>query len=181
MNEGVALTTPFLPNNSAFTKNIINEFFPAASPSVISLLENKFYPAAANSTDLLAQIDRARNLVTESLFTCNANYLARAFENDAYMYVFSVPPSWHAQDLTYTFFNGPDAGPVENATLALIMQAYFTNFAMTGNPNGVGVPAFPNYGASGGLTQDLNLTFVEQIPDYLQNERCVWWQKGLYY
>ncbi|KAE9363396.1 alpha/beta-hydrolase, partial [Stipitochalara longipes BDJ] len=181
VNEGVALTTPFLPNNTAFTKNIINEFFPAASPAVISLLENTFYPAPANSTDVLAQIDRARNLVTESLFTCNANYLARAFENSAYEYVFSVPPSWHAQDLTYTFFNGPDAGPVENATLALIMQAYFTNFATTGNPNGAGVPTFPNYGATRGLTQNLNLTFVDQIPDYLQNERCVWWQKGLYY
>ncbi|KAN0104095.1 alpha/beta-hydrolase [Hyaloscypha variabilis] len=181
VNEGFALTTPYLPNNTAFTENIINLFFPAASPSVISLLENTFYPAPSDPTDVLGQINRARNLITESLFTCNANYLARAFEDAAYMYVFSVPPSWHAQDLTYTFFNGPDAGPVENATLALTMQAYFTNFAQTGNPNGAGVPAFPDYGTSGAYTQDLNLTFIGQIPDYLQNERCVWWQKGLYY
>jgi cholinesterase len=180
VNEGVALTTPFLPNDEAFKENIILVSFNDASNDTINLLMNTYYPAPADGqNDVLGQITRGRGLLTEALFTCNANYVMRAFGANSYGYVFSAPPSIHAQDLTYTFFNGPDAGPVENATLALIMQDYFTNFAITGNPNGPGLPYFLDY--SGGMTQKFNLTFINQIPDYLQNERCLWWQKALYY
>ena len=59
------------------------------------------------------------------------------------------------------------------------MQRYFTNFVETGNPNGKGVPYFPQYG-SGSVCQDLNLTFVGQMKDDAANARCTWWQKGLY-
>jgi cholinesterase len=162
------------------TDCIILVSFNDASNDTINLLMNTYYPAPADGqNDVLGQITRGRDLVTEALFTCNANYVMRAFGANSYGYVFSAPPSIHAQDLTYTFFNGPDAGPVENATLALIMEDYFTNFAITGNPNGPGLPYFPDY--SGGMTQKFNLTFINQIPDYLQNERCLWWQKALYY
>jgi cholinesterase len=180
VNEGASLTTPFLPNDEAFKENIVLVSFNDASNDKINLLMNIYYPAPSDGqNDVLGQITRGRDLVTEALFTCNANYVMRAFGANSYGYVFSVPPSIHAQDLTYTFFNGLDAGLVENATLALIMQDYFTNFAITGNPNGPGLPYFPDY--SGGMTQNLNLTFINQIPDYLQNERYLWWQKALYY
>jgi cholinesterase len=183
VNEGFALTTPFLPNDEAFKENIILVSFNDASNDTIDLLMNTYYPAPADGQyDLLGQIARGRDLVTEALFTCNANYITRAFGANSYSYVFSVPPSIHAQDLPYTFFNGPAppvGGSVENATLALIMQDYFTNFAITGDPNGPELPYFPDY--SGGMSQNLNLTFIDQIPDYLANERCLWWQKALYY
>jgi carboxylesterase type B len=182
VNEGYALTTPFLPNDEAFKDNIILVSFNDASNDTIDLLMNTYYPAPPDGQfDLLGQIARGRDLVTEALFTCNANYITRAFGANAYSYVFSVPPSIHAQDLPYTFFNGPEpvGDSVENATLALIMQDYFTNFAITGDPNGPSLPYFPDY--SGGMSQNLNLTFIDQIPDYLTNERCLWWQKALYY
>lgn len=180
INEGIVFTSPFLPNDEAFKENVILVSFNDINNDTIDLLMNTYYPPPSDGeTDVLGQIVRGDDLVTEALFACNANYISRAFEVNAYSYVFTVPPSTHGLDITYTFFNGPDSGTVENATLALIMQDYFTNFAITGNPNGPGLPYFPNY--SGGVTLNLNLTFINEIPDYLQNERCLWWQKALYY
>lgn len=179
INEGFALTTPFLPNDEAFKENIILVSFSYTSNATIDLLMNTYYPVPVDGQyDLLAQITHGRDLVTEALFNCNASYISRAFGVKSYSYLFSVPPSINAQDLTYTFFNGPDFEPVQNATLALVMQNYFMNFAITGNPNGHGLPHFPN--SSCGMTQNLNLTLINQVPDYLNNERCLWWQKALY-
>lgn len=61
------------------------------------------------------------------------------------------------------------------------MQAYITEFAVTGNPNGrQGVPEFPVYGEESNLL-DLNVTGIKVVTDDTDNERCNWWQKALYF
>lgn len=60
------------------------------------------------------------------------------------------------------------------------MQKYFTNFVMKSNPNGPGLPHFQTYGEDT-ISLDLNLTSIGPIKDDTANERCYWWQKGLYY
>jgi len=66
-----------------------------------------------------------------------------------------------------------------NDTVAIILQRYITNFAEAGTPNGPGAPNFPLYGAQSTL-QNLNQTFINQIPDPTANERCAYLQKGLF-
>jgi cholinesterase len=92
-----------------------------------------------------------------------------------------VPPALHGDDNPYTFYEGP-AAAVVNDTLALTMQAYWTNFVMKGNPNGAGLPNFPNFGATGKLL-DLNQIFIVPIADDLRGSKahCDRWAKGLYY
>jgi carboxylesterase type B len=117
-------------------------------------------------------------MITEAFFTCSTNMLARAYNNSVFNYIFSVPPSLHGDDVYYTYYNGPSLH-VQNETLAVIMQRYFTSFVMTGNPNAAGLPTFPKYG-TGATVQNLNLTTIAPIKDNVANERCLWWQKGLY-
>lgn len=117
-------------------------------------------------------------MITEAFFTCSTNYLARAYSNKTYNYYFTVPPALHGDDIAYTYFNGP-AADVKNDTLAVTMQEYFTNFAITGNPNGRGVPEFPQYGENSTVL-NLNITSIGPMKDNAANKRCLWWQKGLY-
>ena len=67
------------------------------------------------------------------------------------MYQFEVPPALHGSDIEYTFWNGQPSNlwatmaPLV-APLAPVLQGYITNFAMTGNPNGMELPQFPTDG-----------------------------------
>jgi carboxylesterase type B len=65
--------------------------------------------------------------------------------------------------------------------IAGAMQAYITEFAISGNPNGrKGVPPFPLYG-EGSEMLDLNVTGIKVMKDDTDNVRCDWWQKALYF
>ena len=93
-----------------------------------------------------------------------ARFSARAFTaigEPAYIFLFNYVPSsmkeWmpygpgHGTDISYAFDNlgarggfGPPPSPTaEDKEVARIMNAYWINFAKTGNPNGVGLPNWP--------------------------------------
>jgi len=54
----------------------------------------------------------------------------------------------HAAEISYVFGNfgdpGGEPGP-EDLALSNLMQSYWINFAETGNPNGSGLPHWPNF------------------------------------
>lgn len=80
--------------------------------------------------------------------------------------------------MPYTYYNGPSAR-VGNETVALTLQTYLTQLAVTGQPNAKGVPEFPLYGD--GLMLDIGSEGFNAIQDTQINQRCQWWQKALYY
>ncbi|KAF8854312.1 alpha/beta-hydrolase [Acephala macrosclerotiorum] len=182
-DEGLFFTSPFLPDGDeeTFKKNVILVSFPDAdATNASSYILNTLYPPVFDgSQGYTNEIARADYIVSEALFACNAEYLARAFGTQAYAYDFSVPPALHGQDVPYTFYEGPSTA-VLNGSLALIMQDYFTNFVINGSPNGAGLVNFPNYG-SGKLLLDFFTDAVTLVTDFLDNDRCTWWQKALYY
>ena len=61
--------------------------------------------------------------------------------------------AFHSNEIEYVFGNlDSRAGAVwrpEDYKLSELMQAYWTNFAKTGNPSGAGVPNWPAYDAAG--------------------------------
>lgn len=180
-DEGLGFISPFIANETTFKQNVILVSFPDADTNnatgyISDVLYPPIFDGSQNYTD---QIGRADAIVSEALFACNANYLARAFGNNAYSYRFSVPPALHGDDISYTFYEGP-ATSVQNDTLALIMQDYITNFAINGDPNGPNLTTFPAYGTAQKVL-DLNLTTIGVLDDNLANERCYWWQKALYF
>ena len=183
VDEGLFFTSPFVFTESTWRKNIVEVSFPDSPiDGREDYIANTLYPAVYDGTyGYTDPIARGVYLVSEALFQCNAEYLAQAYKSSAYAYLFSIPPALHGDDVPYTFFEGT-AASVKNNTVALTMQAYWTNFVMTGNPNGAGLPNFPNFGATGQLL-DINQTFIVPIADDLSGSkgRCDYWQKGLYY
>lgn len=66
------------------------------------------------------------------------------------------PSATHGTEVAYVFGNlAPiGTGPVSPQDLAVsdTMQSYWTNFAQSGNPNGTGVPQWPQYAGAGSQT-----------------------------
>lgn len=110
--------------------------------------------------------------------SCNTYYLDLAFQNRTHGYQFSAPPALHGQDVPYTFFNGPNSLVISDLT-AIALQEYITSFAIKGTPSGPQLPLFPLYG-NGSQIVDLGAQSITEIMDPVANERCRWWQKGLY-
>jgi hypothetical protein len=114
------------------------------------------YDGSRNYTN---PFDRGSLFIGEFIIACNARYLVKAFST-ANEYLFSVPPGYHGMDVPYTYFTSSNDA-VSNNTLAQILQRYITNFAKTGDPNANSAPNFPKY--ANGITQNLNLTFINQV------------------
>ena len=81
---------------------------------------------------------------------------------DVYFYLFSEPStienlrSCHAVDLPYTFNVGDHIVPNPNQTLVKQVQASWTAFATTGNPNNEFIPHWEKYSADNRQTMELN-------------------------
>jgi cholinesterase len=162
---------------------------PAIQDSVVNYVAATLYPPPDNSshskTATIGYTDAAgRNELSSSevSFTCNSNYLARAFSaihHQTYAYQFSIPPAYHGEDVPYVYFNGPNPRVI-NDTIALALQTYYTQFAITGQPNLRGFQHFEEYGPEAKIL-NLNITGVEMIHDPTDNLRCRWWQEALYF
>ena len=178
-DEGLIFSNPAVTNNTAYDQ-LLTTNFPDISPSVASYVENVLYPPDfSGKYGYTDQIGREVLTVADASFTCTSNYLDRAFGNQTYAYLFSVPPALHGQDIPYTFFNGPNTAVKSDAT-AKALQAYITSFAETGVPSGPGIPKFPLYGNNSEIL-NINATSITEMMDDTANARCLWWQKGLYY
>lgn len=181
-DEASEFTSPYVNTTETFNQNVLQVSFPNINGyNTASYVMDTLYPPIYDgSHGYESNFTRATSLVSDALFQCNANYLARAFGAAGYAYQFSVNPARHGDDITYTFYEGP-ADSVANDTLALAMQDIFTNFVISGNPNRVGseLPYFPDY-SQGNLLYNFNKTLIATTPDDLNNDRCRWWQKALY-
>ncbi len=125
---------------------------------------------------------RTANTLADLGISCNTNYLGRAYGNNTYNYLFSVPPALHGQDVPFTFFNGPNP-LVSSAPVAVALQNYITSFAMSGSPNEEGVPVFNLYGPENevqSLNGNATAAQIQEVQDPSANGRCAWWQQGLY-
>lgn len=187
IDEGLEFMDPWAQTNARFEEDL-RIYEPTITDDSVNYISNVLYPQKYDGSVGASVVGfpngyktptgRMDLLITEAFFTCNTNWMMRAFNNQYWSYIFTVPPSLHGIDIVYTYYNGPTASVV-NDTLAEIMQKYITNFVEGGNPNGPDVPYFPRYGSEH-TCLNLNQTFIGTIPDNAANERCDWWQKGLY-
>ncbi|EKD18586.1 uncharacterized protein L3040_005955 [Drepanopeziza brunnea f. sp. 'multigermtubi'] len=206
LEEGLIFTSPFVFTPETFSQNVVDVSFPDADRTNASdYILNTLYPDVLDgSLGYTNPVSRGAAIVSEALFSCNAQYLSKAFSSlqkpggeapgpgpgeggRVWSYLFSVPPALHGDDVMYTFYEGP-AAAVKNDTLAVMMQRYFMNFVAGGDPNGEGLPAFGTYSSEGtaveaggvGMLMEFGLNRTEMRVDNLPAERCGWWQQALY-
>lgn len=179
-NEAPVFTPPFVKDDKSVAA-FISEATPGAQQEAVDYVIKTLYPAVYDGTyPYTSPIYRTFLIWSESIFTCNTHYLAKAYGNKTYNYQFEVFPAFHASDVPYTFYNGQGTNLSQFlvAPTAEALQGYITNFAKTGNPNGPGLPVFPMQN-SNATEQGLNATYVQTQRDPTSNYRCDWWQKAL--
>lgn len=195
-NEGVAFTPPYIKTDEQLG-TFLRANYPGLTPGVLAQVLALYPQVYDGSYGYTSPILRTIQMVSEQIFTCNTNYLAKAYNNRTYAYQFEIFPAVHALDLYSTFYQGQPTdlttgiyAPVANA-----LQTYLTNFAMTGNPNtpslmdrtSMALPNFPQQGYPA-MQLGLNYSITAQgvVPDITaqmdptSNPRCAFWQKALY-
>lgn len=119
-----------------------------------------------------------------------ARFTARAFvakRAPAYMYQFGyVPPAWrerarfgagHGSEVSFVFntlnarWGTPGEATAEEKELARIMNTYWANFAKTGNPNGKGLPSWPQYDVKKEEILDIDLDGKAMVKPDPRKER----------
>ncbi|OAP56007.1 hypothetical protein AYL99_10159 [Fonsecaea erecta] len=180
LSEGPAFTPPFVQTDDQLEAMIIS-LNPETPAPAVEYIVKTLYPAIYNgSQPYKSPIERTILFVTESSFTCNTYFLNKAYGNKTYAYQFAVPPGFHGYDVQYTFYNGQPTNLTQDmiAPVAKTLQAYLTNFIMTGNPNGKGLPPFPMQGNNASMNSIS--TTVARVQDDTSNPRCAWWEKSLF-
>jgi para-nitrobenzyl esterase len=121
-------------------------------------------------------------LMTDVMFRCPARRLARAVAvqgTSTYLYSFEHGTAIHADELTPLLGWEHNAFSVlpPPAGLQQAMQAYWTNFARTGDPNGQELPTWPTYDVAG----DRHMTLVDppKPGSALQRDACDFWDAYL--
>lgn len=195
-NEGPLFTPPYVRTDEELAAYISNNY-PGATPEIVNYIVKDLYPGVYDGTyPWTSPIDRTIRVVTEQIFTCNTNYLAKAYNNQTHNYEFAVYPALHGEDVASTFYQGQGTNLSQAlvAPVADALQTYITNFAMTADPNlpslqsaSGPIPYFPIQG-NNATEMVLNYTVtangVEPLlgvgVDPTVNQRCAFWQKGLY-
>ena len=183
-DEGLLFTPPYVQTQAEFVA-AIQALFPSADAANISYITNTLYPPVYNGTfGYTNAIGRTALAISNFIVTCNAEALASNL-NPGYLYVFSVPPGLHGEDIEYTFFNGAsgssDDGVSVNATVAGVFQKYLTDYATTGKATASGFNDFAVY-SSQDTANNIGLTGLgTQIKDPGAVSACSFWQQAPYY
>ncbi|KAL9123685.1 MAG: hypothetical protein Q9217_006908, partial [Psora testacea] len=178
-NEGRLFANQSAKTDADFD-NWVYVNFPSASSQVTSYIINNVYPPQYDgSQPYTTPLQRLELATKEHLISCNAYSIARAYDYKVYKYIFSIPPAIHAQDLAYTYYpNG--ATPGFYPDIAMDLQGYLTQFVLTGNPNGKGLPNFPQY-TQRAQVLDLTRAGIREAIDEAANDRCRYLLQGTYY
>ncbi|KAJ8066712.1 hypothetical protein OCU04_004105 [Sclerotinia nivalis] len=183
--EGILFTSPYISNQEDYIYNL-RRFFPSAPQDTIHDILSSYPDQLDGKYGYTTEMMRAAVTSAESCFTCNTRYLNSKVGNKSYAYSFDVPPSLHAENFGYTFYNRPGSLTLDGISVfggaALSLQDYIVNFVTTGTPNGRRVPDFPVYGSESNVLS-INSSFLGTVsvdPLALRGQ-CKWWQKALYY
>ncbi|KAG9380385.1 PnbA Carboxylesterase type B [Pyrenophora tritici-repentis] len=179
-NEGALFTPAFIPNDTVLESQLSGSFVNIPKKFLNYITKTLYPPVFDGTYGYKSQFERGSLIVAEGVFTCNTEYLSRAYGNSTYSYLFSVPPAIHGMDVPYTYFPGGAATEqVANVTVAVALQNFIASFAETGVPDAKGVKQFNMYGANARVIE-LGIKGIEEIRDSNANARCAWWQKALY-
>ncbi|KAJ0382611.1 hypothetical protein COL922a_012186 [Colletotrichum nupharicola] len=175
--EGLTFTNPTI-NSSADYLTTITSSFPTISKDALKFINTTLYPPVFDgSLGYKDEFQRALGTVEDVNIICNTHYIAQAFSNQAYALRFAVPPGIHGQQTPYVFRNGAPSGVVPSVADAL--QQYIVSFVTKSVPTSSNGTEMPVYGAESVLV-NLATNGTSLQKDDTANQRCTWWQKGLF-
>jgi carboxylesterase type B len=106
---------------------------------------NKKYPFPTNGSKYATHRSRLEAVVQFSTFTCNARFLAQAYNDKAYSAQYSAGRGTHGSDIAANFYGSSNlaqllpqwlmSGGADLRTIAPKYQSYLISHARTGNPN----------------------------------------------
>ncbi|KAF7952617.1 uncharacterized protein EAE97_002114 [Botrytis byssoidea] len=105
-DQGVLFTSPYILNQADYVSNL-EWLFPRVPESFIYEIFALYPDQFDGKYGYTSEISRAAVTSAESCFACNTRYLNAKVGNKSYVYSFDVPPALHADDVAYTFYNGP--------------------------------------------------------------------------
>lgn len=156
-NEGLLFTDPRVQDNNALIAYLTG-FMPSVNPAVIQTIATTLYPEDfSGAQGYTTPTERLALLNSEAIVGCNSNALQKAFGTvlsatdvldvgAASSYLFAVSPAIHAQDVGYTFFNGPFTDVFGNSVdegVANQLQAIILDFAIRGRKTLLAPPPPP--------------------------------------
>lgn len=140
---------------SRFGRNVgqAMEIFPAPRDEDIAPAIDKVIAVAANA--------RPAQLVAQAVERQGKKSFVYQFTRVPQTVLARKAGAHHGVDLAYVFGNMKEAGAYDavDRNLSQIVMQYWVNFAKTGNPNGPGLPNWPEYSAREGLS----LEFGDQL------------------
>lgn len=179
-NEGLGFGPP-TTTNSDYVQGI-QHLYPLASPEMIQFIARTLYPPNLSSPLYSDHIRRMGLTVTEASFTCAVSALGRGFTEanlKSYGYILDVSFGTHGTDTPFIYYNAGTS--TVNQTMAYALQNSMLTFAINGLPSsGVkGIGNLSPYGEEGKVLR-IAATGISETVDPALNDRCKWWQLGLY-
>ncbi|MBL8213402.1 MAG: carboxylesterase family protein [Bryobacterales bacterium] len=162
---------------AAYRATVLRLFGPLIGALVITQ-----YPASAYDSPREALVA----VTTDAQFVCPARNIARtvaeAQTQPVYHYFFTYTNGpagptagvFHGLELWYIFQHAIGSTP-SDAALRRSTGQYWTNFASTGDPNGISEPTWPRY--IPGLDPYLELTVPAKSGDGVRTEKCDFWER----
>ena len=183
-NEGIYFTDPGLKTDADIRSNLVS-LFPYASNASLDYITNVLYPPVFDGSQAYTdQVQRADAVISEVIFTCNTNYLDRAYNNETYAYLFAIYPAFHGDDVGFTYWDrgAVSSIPTEmtNATVAVALQDFIASFTLDGVPvaSEENVRSPQKYGDEAHILI-LGDNDIYDWTDPTNNPRCLWWQDFL--
>ncbi|SMQ53749.1 unnamed protein product [Zymoseptoria tritici ST99CH_3D1] len=178
-NDGNAFTPPDLTSDTGFAE-LIRRLEPQLQTSNVNKIVNELYPAAYNGTyPYTTPYERLSRFVRDFGFSCNAYYLGKQPDAPTFVYEWAVPPALHGSDAPSMEYTGNvDAAGAPKWSREL--QEYLVNFILHGDPNGDGLPTWPDR-RGGAFTNVFNEEKIgAQRVDGFEVEVCEFFQERVY-
>lgn len=180
--EGGLFTDVRVEDDEGF-REYFHNLFPSLSEKNMDILATEVYPedfSGANPyTDQTARLMLAAG---ESVFDCHAFGTRLAYSNRTRGYYFDMCPGIHAQDTSYSLFDGEEAdlfGVEIDRLTAETMQDWIIDFTMLGDGPASSVRQLPIYGERATLLhvtdQVESSTEFQEVVDRAAGSRCQFW------
>lgn len=192
---GDVANVPLILGSNADEGTIFIELAGGMTSESLEALLSAWFPSGAEQilteyprSDFATVEEQAAEIIGDGLFNCTTHTVARAlaaFSVPTWVYHFAHPVdveilpglgAFHAAELLFVFGNDLAGRTVTEAEepLAEAIQAYWTDFARSGDPNGTTGSSWPAFTATG--QEYLVLDDVIGTAANLKADRCAFWQ-----